>query len=102
MVCSGAMQCHVLMRARVGVRVGPHPRLVFHMRKKEASLGAWGVCLRTTATWLFAARQVHRRGTRAVAHSELLLQCVVNIVRRRRRLTYRRAAQTARVVDAGR
>ena len=37
MVCSGALQCHVLMRARVGVRVGSHPRLAIHMRKKEAS-----------------------------------------------------------------
>jgi hypothetical protein len=37
MVCSGALQCHVLMRARVGVHVGSHPRLAIHMRKKEAS-----------------------------------------------------------------
>jgi hypothetical protein len=37
MVCSGALQCHVLMRARVGVCVGSHTRLAIHMRKKEAS-----------------------------------------------------------------
>ena len=36
-VDSGAVQCHVLMRARVGVRVGSHPRPAIHMRKKEAS-----------------------------------------------------------------
>jgi hypothetical protein len=30
MVCSGAVQCHVLMRARVGVRVGSHRRLAIH------------------------------------------------------------------------
>jgi hypothetical protein len=36
-VDSGAVQWHVLMRARVGVRVGSHPRPAIHMRKKEAS-----------------------------------------------------------------
>jgi hypothetical protein len=36
-VDSGAVQCHVLMRARVGVRVGSHSRPAIQMRKKEAS-----------------------------------------------------------------
>jgi hypothetical protein len=36
-VDSGAVQCHVLTRARVGARVGSHPRPAIHMRKKEAS-----------------------------------------------------------------
>ena len=36
-VDSGAVQCHVLTRARVGVCVGSHPRPAIHMRKKEAS-----------------------------------------------------------------
>jgi hypothetical protein len=36
-VDSGAVQCHVLTRVRVGVRVGSRPRPAIHMRKKEAS-----------------------------------------------------------------
>jgi hypothetical protein len=36
-VDSGAVQCHVLTRVRVGVCVGSHPRPAIHMRKKEAS-----------------------------------------------------------------
>jgi hypothetical protein len=39
-VDSGAVQCHVLMRARVGARVGSHPRPTIHMRKN--SRGVWG------------------------------------------------------------
>jgi len=36
-VDSSAVQCHVLTRVRVGVRVGSRPRPAIHMRKKEAS-----------------------------------------------------------------
>jgi hypothetical protein len=36
-VDSGAVQCHVFTRARVGACVGSHPRPAIHMRKKEAS-----------------------------------------------------------------
>jgi hypothetical protein len=35
-VDSGAVQCHVLTRVRVGVCVGSHPRPAVHMRKSEA------------------------------------------------------------------
>jgi hypothetical protein len=34
-VDSGAVQCHVLTRVRVGVRAGSRPRPAIHMRKKD-------------------------------------------------------------------